>query len=77
MITINNLTPKQKALLDVMWELDTLERVQAFIQSLPIQDQQDAHSLLQIAIWETLESEGELDAYKDHASTAINTASRL
>ena len=77
MITITNLTPKQKALLDVMWELDTLERVQEFIRTLPAADAQDAHSLLQIAIWETLESEGELDAYSDHATTVINTASRL
>ena len=77
MITISNLTPKQKALLDVMWELDTMDRVQEFIRTLPVQDARDAHSLLKIAIWETLESEGELDAYKDTASIAIRTASGL
>ena len=77
MITITNLTPKQKALLTVMWEIDSVEKVQAFIRTLPAADARDAHSLLQIAIWETLELEGELDAYKDTASIAIATASRL
>ena len=77
MITISNLTPKQKLLLDVMWELDTIERVQEFIRTLPAQDARDAHCLLQIAIWETLEQEDGLDAYKDRAGIVIRTASRL
>jgi hypothetical protein len=77
MITITNLTPKQKLLLDVMWELDTIERVQEFIRTLPAQDARDAHGLLQIAIWETLEQEDGLDAYKDRADIVIRTASRL
>jgi hypothetical protein len=77
MITISNLTPKQKLLLDVMWELDTIERVQEFIRTLPAQDARDAHCLLQIAIWETLEQEDGLDAYKDRADIVIRTASRL
>jgi hypothetical protein len=77
MITITHLTPKQKALLDVMWNIDSMDKVQQFIATLPAQDARDAHSLLQIAIWETLEQEGELDAYKDTASIAIATASRL
>ena len=77
MITITNLTPKQKLLLDVMWELDTLDKVQEFIRTLPAQDARDAHCLLQIAIWETLEQEDGLDAYKDRADIVIRTASRL
>ena len=77
MITISNLTPKQKLLLDVMWELDTLDKVQEFIRTLPAQDARDAHCLLQIAIWETLEQEDGLDAYKDRADIVIRTASRL
>ena len=77
MITITNLTPKQKALLTVMWEIDSVDKVQAFIRTLPAADARDAHGLLQIAIWETLELEGELDAYKDHACACIAAASRL
>lgn len=71
MITIDNLTPKQKLLLDVMWEIDTLEKVKAFIGSLPVQDAQDADSLLRIAIWESLEQEEGLDAYSETAARAI------
>ena len=77
MITITHLTPKQKLLLDVMWQLDSLDKVQAFIKTLPATDAQDAHSLLKIAIWETLELEDGLDAYKDHSDACIRTASRL
>jgi len=71
MITIANLTPKQKALLDVMWQLDTMDKVQAFIKTLPATDAQDAHCLLQIAIWETLELEGALDDYSQDCADVI------
>ena len=77
MISISGLTPKQKALLTVMWDIDSVTKVQEFIGTLPAADARDAHSLLQMAIWETLEQEGELDAYTDTARTAINTARGL
>ena len=77
MITISGLTPKQKALLTVMWDIDSTDKVQEFIRTLPASDAQDAHSLLKIAIWESLEQEGELDAYRDHAIAVIRTASGL
>ena len=74
MITISNLTPQQKSLLTVMWDIDSVDKVHEFIRTLPAQDARDAHSLLQMAIWESLEQQGELDAYSDHASTVINAA---
>jgi hypothetical protein len=77
MITLSGLTTKQKALLTVMWDIDSVDKVQEFIQTLPAADARDAHSLLKMAIWESLEQQGELDAYKDTASIAIRTASRL
>jgi hypothetical protein len=64
-------------LLDVMWQLDTMDKVHQFIRTLPATDAQDAHSLLKIAIWETIELEDGLDAYTDTARTAINTARGL
>jgi hypothetical protein len=73
MITITHLTPKQKALLDVMWNIDSVEKVHEFIRTLPAQDARDAHSLLQIAIWETIESEDGLDAYSDQAHSIITS----
>jgi hypothetical protein len=74
MITISGLTEKQKALLTVMWDIDSVSKVHEFIRSLPAQDARDAHSLLQMAIWESIEQQGELDAYSDHARTVINAA---
>jgi hypothetical protein len=71
MITIDNLTHKQKALLTVMWEIDSLDKVHSFIRTLPAADARDAHSLLKMAIWESLEQEGELDAYADQAAGII------
>jgi hypothetical protein len=77
MITIDNLTPKQKAMMTVMWDMDSMDKVQSFIRTLGPADARDAHCLLQIAIWESIEAEDGLDAYKDTASIAIATASRL
>jgi len=76
MISISGLTPKQKALLTVMWDIDSVSKVQAFIGTLPAQDARDAHSLLQMAIWESLEQEGELDAYSDQARSVIASVSK-
>jgi hypothetical protein len=73
MITIDNLTPKQKALMTVMWDMDSMDKVQTFIRTLSPSDAQDAHSLLQIAIWETIESEDGLDAYSDQAHSIITS----
>jgi hypothetical protein len=76
MITIQGLTPKQKALLTVMWDIDSVSKVKEFIGTLPAADARDAHSLLQMAIWESLEQEGELDAYMDQARSVIASVSR-
>ena len=73
MITITNLTPKQKALLTVMWDIDSVDKVHSFISTLPAQDARDAHGLLQIAIWESIEQEKGLDAYMDQARSIIDS----
>jgi hypothetical protein len=74
MITITGLTHKQKALMDVMWTMDDMERVQAFVKTLPLRDAQDCLSLISIATQETLEQEDGLDAYKELAQAAISRA---
>jgi hypothetical protein len=77
MITIENLTAKQRALMTVMWDMDSMDKVQSFIRTLSPSDARDAHTLLQIVIWESLEQEEGLDAYKDHADACIATARGL
>jgi hypothetical protein len=74
MITISNLTPKQKALLTVMWDIDSVDKVQEFIRTLPAADARDAHCLLQIAIWESIEQDGGLE---DYAQDCANVISRV
>lgn len=75
MITLTNLTPKQKALMEVMWAMDSLESVKAFITTLPTkQDQADCLSMLEIAIVESNEEAGALEEYADLATNIIDRA---
>jgi hypothetical protein len=74
MITISGLTVKQKALLTVMWDIDSVDKVQEFISTLPAQDARDAHSLLQMAIWESIEQQG-LEDYEELAKDCISRSS--
>ena len=75
MITISGLTVKQKALLTVMWDIDSVTKVQAFIGTLPAADARDAHSLLQMAIWESIEQEEGLADYEQMARDCISRSS--
>jgi hypothetical protein len=75
MITITGLTNKQKALMDVMWTMEEMEQVDAFINTLPKQDQLDCKSLITIAVQETEEHEyNGLDQYESLAIAAIARA---
>ena len=71
MITITGLTHKQKVFMDVMWTMDSMPAVEAFIKSLPTRDQQDCPSLVQIAVQETLEQEGRIADYEADALSVI------
>jgi len=75
MITITGLTNKQKALMDVMWAMDDMPAVQAFIKTLPKRDQQDCLALVTIAVQETLEDEGRMQDYEQAAVDLIARAS--
>jgi hypothetical protein len=75
MISISGLTPKQKALLTVMWDIDTTDKVHEFIRTLPAADARDAHCLLQMAIWESIEQQEGLEDYEDMAKDCISRSS--
>ena len=75
MITITGLTEKQKALLTVMWDIDSTDKVHEFIRSLPAADARDAHSLLQMAIWESIEQQEGLEEYAQLAKDCISRTS--
>lgn len=74
MITITGLTHKQKVLMDVMWSMDDINKVTAFVKTLPKRDAQDCMSLIAIATQESQEQEDGLDAYKELAQAAISRA---
>ena len=71
MITITGLTNKQKVLMDVMWAMDSMPAVEAFIKSLPKRDQQDCQSLVTIAVQESLEEDNRLEDYEQDALNLI------
>ena len=71
MISITGLSNKQKVLMDVMWAMDTMPAVEAFIKTLPKRDQQDCESLVAIAVQESLEEDNRLDDYEAIALSVI------
>ena len=71
MITIQGLTHKQKVFMDVMWSMDSMPAVNAFIKSLPTRDQQDCRSLVAIAVQDTLEQDNTMELYEQHARDVI------
>ena len=75
MITISGLTEKQKALMTVMWDIDTTDKVHEFIRTLPAADARDAHCLLQMAIWESIEQQEGLEEYAQLAKDCISRTS--
>ena len=71
MISITGLSNKQKVLMDVMWAMDTMPAVEAFIKTLPKRDQQDCESLVAIAVQESLEEDNRLEDYEELALNLI------
>jgi hypothetical protein len=75
MITISGLTTRQKTIMELLWTCQTVEQVRTLIAALPSQqDVVDAHSLVNIAMMESLEEDGELDRWEGAACEAIDRA---
>ncbi len=73
MITIENLTERQRQIMDLLWTCRDIDQVRTLIAALPTkQDQRDAVSLVDIATWETLELEGALKDYEAEAKAIIS-----
>jgi len=70
-ISITGLSNKQKVLMDVMWAMEDMPAVEAFIKTLPTRDQQDCQSLVTIAVQESLEEDNRLDDYEQDARNVI------
>jgi hypothetical protein len=74
MIRIEGLTVKQKTLMDVMWSMQEMPQVEAFIKTLPKRDRQDCLSLIEIAVQASLEEDNRMEDYADAAQAAIARA---
>jgi len=70
-ISITGLSNKQKVLMDVMWAMEDMPAVEAFIKTLPTRDQLDCQSLVTIAVQESLEEDNRLDDYEQDARNLI------
>lgn len=72
MIQIEGLTERQKSIMDLLWNCNDMEQVTTLIQALPThQDQCDAHTLVMIATWESIEQELGLEPYENSACAII------
>lgn len=73
-ITIQGLTERQRQLCDLMWSCRDLEQVRTLIRALPtVEDQQQAETLMQVLIHESLEQEGAMDDYSQDCSAVIDS----
>jgi len=73
-IKIEGLTKKQKAIMEILWNCNSMDQAQLFIRSMPThRDRCDAQSLMMLALWETLESKGGLDEWAEFANEWIAT----
>lgn len=74
MITIQGLTKKQKAIMEILWNCDSMDQAQTFIKSMPtFRDRCDAQSLMMLALYESLEEQGGLDEWAEFAREWIAT----
>lgn len=73
MIRLQGLSPRQRQLCDLMWSCRDLHHVRTLIAALPtVQDQQDAQTLMELLIYESLESQGCLDQHAAAAAAVID-----
>lgn len=73
MITIQGLTARQQQLCELMWSCRDIEHVRELIRALPTrEDQQSAETLMLLIVYETLEDQGALDDYAEHAAGVVD-----
>ena len=73
MITIHGLTARQQQLCELMWACRDIQHVRALIRALPTrEDQQQAETLMQVIIHESLEDQGGLNDYIQDCADVID-----
>jgi hypothetical protein len=69
-ISLDGLTKKEKAMLQIMWSLDSKEQLQHWVSSLNIRDQKTATSLLILIKYEMIEHV--MDDYYTEANEVLS-----
>ena len=73
MITIQGLTARQQQLCELMWACRDIQHVRALIRALPTrEDQQQAHTLMTLMVYESLEDQGGLNDYAQDCADVID-----
>lgn len=57
MLTITNLTRKQKMFCEIFWSMDTAEQIDMFIRSLPKTDRKVAQGVFDLMVLEMIDQE--------------------
>ncbi len=61
--------------MDLLWGCEDMDKLNTLISALPTaRDRVDAHSLVQIAIWESDEQQGLINDYEQEAKAVISRA---
>jgi queuine/archaeosine tRNA-ribosyltransferase len=73
MIKLTGLTQRQKQVIDLLWNCETLAEAQALVRALPThRDRCDAQTLLTMVAWDNLEHTEGLADYEREARLAIS-----
>lgn len=77
MIQIENLTARQRQIMDLLWQCEDMAQLKTLVNALPEhKDRLDAWSLVQIAMYESLEQQGGMDRYEQMAKDCVSRCSR-
>lgn len=72
-ITITGLTARQKQVIDLLWNCQSLAQAEALVAALPThRDRCDARSLLTMVAWDSIEQQEGLDQYAEAAGNLLS-----
>jgi hypothetical protein len=72
MIELNGLTQHQVELLDIIWSIETMPEVEAWVETLNDDDQMECNSLIELLAIEILDSQIKLSVKFPEADAVIN-----
>ena len=72
-ITISGLTARQKQVIDLLWNCQSLAQAEALVKALPThRDRCDARSLLTMVAWDSIEQDQGLEEYAQAAADCVS-----